>query len=63
MNVETAIRNGAKQLGYEDLKDKQMEAKCSFLNGTMFLFPFQLGLGKQSSMLLYLLRLIHSEVG
>ena len=33
MNVETAIRTGAKYLGYEDLKDKQMEGMCSFLNG------------------------------
>ena len=36
MNVETAIRTGAKHLGYEDLKDKQMEAMCSFLNGNAF---------------------------
>ena len=46
MNVETAIRTGTKQLMYEDLKDKQMEALCSFLNGNDVFFSLQTGFGK-----------------
>ena len=46
MNVETAIRTGAKQLGYEDLKDKQMEAMCSFLNGNDVFVSLPTGFGK-----------------
>ena len=63
MKVETAIRTGMKHLRYGDLKDRQMEAMCAFFNGNDVFVPFQLGLGKPSSMLFYLMRLILSEVG
>ena len=46
MDMKTAITESGKQLGYDKLKDKQVEAMTSFLDGNDTFVSLPTGYGK-----------------
>jgi len=52
MDVKTAIRESGKQLGYDKLRPKQIEAMTAFLQGNGVFVSLPTGYGKPLFMLL-----------